>query len=1308
MPQLLYVLSMVILVVLTPTYASDAIETENDLRFRHLTALDGLSMNTVIKMVQDKHGFIWIATQDGLNRYDGYEFVIYKRQQNDFNSLHSNFIGALHIDKSGVLWVGTRAGLHRYNEKTDNFSHFPLKPNSNKQDSIFSINDAEVDNQIWVATLGGGIARFNKETLQYTRYQHDTNNPKGISDNSIYKLFRDSKNQLWLGTKSHGLSRYNPETDTFKHYSPKDYPNLKHGRVYDIIEDSDGQLWLGTRGGGLCSFIQEKEKFTCFQHNNRPDSLADNHVYSLAIDKQNRIWVGTMPGGLHLFNQTKKTFSHYRPNSNLKEALSSESVYSLLVDNTGLIWIGTFGSGINILTPQAKQFGYVPPEPARKGKLNNASVFELLKDKQGRTWVGTAFGGINVIKNGKVIRYFKYDKTKPNSLRSNFPISMYRDKNDDIWVGTENGFLHRYRPETDDFEIYTHTKGDPYSFIQTDRVKFMLEDARNNFWIGTHDGLVRFDRKNERSYIYQHIKDKENSLSSNVITSLAVDLSGNLWIGTRYGLNSYDYQSDEFIRHAVVNSETPLNDQHIYSLYIDKRAIWIGTSSGGINKYNPERNEIIYITENQGLSNNRVYSILPDDNNDLWLATNKGISQFTPETTSFNNYFKRHGLQDNEFNQSAAYKANDGSLLFGGINGYNDFQPNKIKYDNTKATPIVTSLYIFNEKQKIQTNKGSTALTQNLVAGGKINLVYEQSVFSLEFSALHFTFPEHNKFSFFLQGFDDEWIITNAKNRRATYTKVPPGSYLFRLKASNGDNVWSNEEYQLSVNILPPWWLTWWAKTLATSLIISLLFITYWWRIRYFKQQQLLLEKLVIERTETINQQKQALEESYENISRLSEIGLKVNSTLDVENILHSLFDNIKSIMDASNFGIGIYNEEKQEIQYDFVIFEGERYLPYARTMKEPEQFPVWCIKNKQAILIKDAVKEAPRYFGNSYRGDIKEHFNIAPQNYEPITKNLSMIYVPLLINQRVLGVFSVQSEQKNAFETVHLNMMTTLATYTANALENANMYARLQQAQEQLIESEKMTSIANLVMGVSHEMNTPLGIGVTAASHLQYELLKLVNLNEEKKLSQGQFNLFLSESKNGFTLLGNALTRCSDLMQSLKNIVVMHTVGNIDDVDISLLINESVRLHKNSLDKRKIIIELDMLTSAPARTYQNSISKIINALIENSFEHAFPEPLNSQAIIAIKLNKQGEQYLLEYTDNGCGLSSQQQDEIFEPFTTSKRAQGSVGLGMYAVYSQVKQRLQGTIEISSKQDKGVKITIEIPRKITNKSDGDTD
>lgn len=1293
-------LSMVAFFIFTPTYASDAIETESDLRFRHLTVRDGLSINTVVKMVQDHHGFIWIATNDGLNRYDGYEFIVYKRQQNDESSLRSNYISALHVDKMGGLWVGTRAGLHRYNEKADNFSHFPLKSGSLLQDSIFSIVDDKDNNQIWIATLGSGIARFNKQSHQFKRYIHDKNNPHSISDNSVYKLFRDSNDRLWLGNKHQGLSLYQPEIDGFKHYTPKAYPDLKHGRVYDILEDAKNQLWLGTRGGGLCQFTLEQERFTCYQHNiNQPESISNDHVYSLALDNQNRIWVGTMPGGLHIFNSREKSFLHYRYDPSLTDGINSDSSYSLLVDNTGLIWIGTLGSGINVVNPNNKQFGYVPPEPSRKDKLNSGAIFELFKDIEGKTWVGTSYGGINVIKNGQVVRYYKYDENNPNSLRSDYSMAIYGDKNDDIWVGTENGYLHRYRSETDDFKFYTHVEGDPHSFIKTDRVKVILEDGSNNLWIGTHDGLVRFDRAAKKFYTYQHDGNDPTSLSDNLINSLTLDLKGRLWIGTGNGLNRYDYNNDAFIRQAQEGSVCPLNDQFIFDIHIDKQGIWIATSTGGLNKYNPESNKIEYFTEAQGLSNNNVYSILSDNNDTLWLSTNNGLSQFIPATKSFNNYYQRHGLQSSEFNQAAAYKDKDGRLLFGGVNGYNEFFPNKISYDQTKATPIVTSLYISNERQSIQEIKYGGILEGSLTTGGEITLTNEQSIFSLDFSALHFVSPENNNFSYFLEGFDDTWINANAKNRRATYTKIPAGSYLFRLKASNGDNIWSDKEYHLRINILPPWWLTWWSKTLTVMLLSAVLFSIYWWRIRYFKLQQILLEKLVLERTGMISHQKEQLEISYENISLLSKIGLEVTSTLDLETILHSLFDNVSSILGANNFGIGIYDKEKQEIQYDLAIYEGKRYSSYTRTMHETEQFPVWCIQNKQSILIRDAVKEAPNYFSDSYVGDVKAHFSEGPENYEPLTKNLSMIYVPLIVNKRVLGLLSVQSEQKNAFEAVHVNMMTTLATYTANALENATMYAKLQQTQEQLLESKKMSSIANLVTGVSHEINTPLGISVTAASHLQNEVTKLTKLHEAKSLSQSKFIKYISESESGFTLLLNSLSRCGDLIHSLKNIVVMHTAGDIDDFDVSELINKTVQLQNILLSERRIELSLNLLTFAPARTYPKSIDKILNALLENSLEHAFSKMRSIKDCISISMKVQGQHYFIEYTDNGCGLSPEQQEAIFEPFTTSRRGQGSVGLGMYAVYNQIKQRLQGTIEISSEQDKGIKVNILIPKKI---------
>lgn len=825
------------------------------IHFDHLTSEDGLSSDIVWSVLQDSHGFIWIGTIDGLNRFDGYNFKVFKHDVSDPDSLGDSSVQVLVEDKENNLWLGSwGGGLNKFDPTTEQFTqylHNPNDPNSlssNRVQAIFE-DDAGF---IWVGTAAG-LNRLDPSTDKFTQYKNDPNDPNSLSNNNVQALQGDHTGALWIGTNGGGLDRLDPEAGRFTHYKydPADPNSISADNVWTLYEDRLGILWVGTLGGGLNQFDPNSGKFITYQHDpDDPNSLSENNIMSIVEDHDGVLWIGGRVTGLNRFDRDTGKFLRYPHVASNPHSLSHSGAVALYVDRVGSLWVGTNGGGLNILDRNRKPFSLFRHYPGDPDSLSNSDVRSIWEDQSGVLWVGTR-SGLNRSDQGSSSTQFTLypnDTTDPESLGFRSVLSIVEDGTGTLWFGTSDRGLDKFKPESGQFVRYTHDPGDPDS-LSFNIVRALYVDRAETLWIGTFGGgLNRFDGETAQFVRYQHDPDDPNSLSDNTVMFITEDQFGDLWVGTLGGLNRMPNGKDEFIRYYHdPNDPSSLSHNSAVTIFEDQDGtLWIATNGGGINKFDRQNEQFIHYRAADGLASDTVMGITEDDQGYLWISTSQGLSRFDPPLGIFKNYDSSDGLQGNQFNFNAVFKSQGGELYFGGVNGFNMFDPSAIQ-DNPNIPPVViTELRLDNVPVKIGPD---SVLQKSIHETQQLALSYLVEVISFEFSALNYTAPEKNSYRYILEGFDDDWVEVGSDRRFVTYTHLDPGQYTLRVIGSNNDGVWNEEGTSIAITITPPWWQTWWFLGIMTILVLGAVAGAFAWQNRNIRNQEQHLEKLLAERT---------------------------------------------------------------------------------------------------------------------------------------------------------------------------------------------------------------------------------------------------------------------------------------------------------------------------------------------------------------------------------------------------------------------------------------------------------------------------
>jgi ligand-binding sensor domain-containing protein/serine phosphatase RsbU (regulator of sigma subunit) len=803
-----------------------------EIRFETLSLEHGLSQSSVLAIAQDSAGFIWFATEDGLNRYDGYDFNILRQDPEDQNSPSHNYILSLCVDREGYIWAGTfNEGLDRYNPRTGGFDHYRFDPDdeASLSNNVVRVIYEDSHNTIWIGTEDG-LNRFDAESGTFTRFLSDPENPSSLSSDLIRSICEDSGGTLWIGTAGGGLCGLDRDSGIFTcyRYDPRNSRSIGSDAVRVIFEDSRGALWIGTEGGGLNRFDHRSRSFERFRNDPEdPASISHDEIYAICEDIDGTLWIGTNGGGLSLLDRDTGTFAHLSHEPGEPGSLADDEVYSIYEDHAGVMWIGTYGGGISKYDRYRKKFHLYRHDPDNPNSLNTQMVWSIYEDDEGILWIGTHGGGLNRYNREKEsFTFFRHDPDDPQSLSNDIVRIIMVDRSGVFWIGTNGGGLNRFDRESGTFAHYRHDPDDPQS-LSHNEIRWIYEDRSGSLWIGTNGGgLNEFNRATDRFIRYRADQDDDNSLSNDFARVVIEDSEGLIWIGTQGGgIDLLDKDSGTFTHlRTDQEDERSLSSDHILCLFEDRAgSVWAGTWGGGLNRFHRSEQTFERFDMNDGLPSDAVYGILEDDRGNLWLSTNNGLSRFDPRTGVFTNYTVQDGLQSNEFNGNSYFLSSSGEMFFGGVRGFNSFFPEEIR-ENPHVPPVViTSI---TRLHKVLEPSGSVWAVKELV------LSHRDYVFSFEFAALDYSIPEKNRYAYMMEGLDDEWFYTNAEKRFANFTTLPPGRYSFRVKGSNSDGVWNEEGVSVLITVTPAYWDTWGFRALVMAAIMALAFILFRVRMR--------------------------------------------------------------------------------------------------------------------------------------------------------------------------------------------------------------------------------------------------------------------------------------------------------------------------------------------------------------------------------------------------------------------------------------------------------------------------------------------
>jgi len=1129
--------------------------------FKRLTLEDGLSQSSINCIAQDAQGFMWFGTQDGLNRYDGYEFKVYRHDPENPYSLSNSYVMGCECDQRDVMWVVTRDGtLHRYEPETGRFIRYALALEDPFQQvgSEFRTLHGDAQGRLWIGTYGDGLVRYSPDEDGFTYYRHDPGGSTSLSHRIVWKVYEDRDGVIWVGTEG-GLNRYDEELDSFVRYPYRDFPPggyqydppvhdddpafqpdnpyaLRSPAVTDILEDREGRLWVGTRYGGLNRLDRETGQFTPYPYDpaldpEDPNTFSGNSVRQLVEDREGQIWVTsvdwnvdetrtyarlglerldpetgrvrripagpdddgdpcslshhavrlihedrrgtlwfhTFAGGLDVYDRTTECFEHYSYDPDDPESLGANGITRIYEDEAGGLWIGTDVNGVNLYDPGWSTFPLYRVGAPGSEYLSNNSIWRFAAspeglDGQGRAqalWVST-FAGINHWdRRSNTFTFYEIDPQLPDVLA----YAVFEDaERQTLWLATTMG-LERAAlpadgstaPETLDFTRILTRSSSSVGYVLD-----LYPADLGQLWLARYGvGLQRFDLETEEIVAtYGHDPEDEQSLGDDRVMAVFPGQDGTLWLATRSGIEHFDPAAGTFTRY-LHNPEDPRGvPERVFAVHDDGAGkTWLGTEGDGLQQFDPTVGVVtMAYKEGDGLPNNVVYSILPDEGGKLWLSTNNGLASFDPEAEGFQTYTSQDGLQSNEFNWGAQFRAPDGELFFGGVSGINAFYPQEI-VSNPYVPPVVITEILLGPPKPPRGAGTSGEGTSEAVTGTiletppnvteQIELSHRDRILSFEFAALHYAIPERNQYAYLMEGFDQAWHYVG--NRRfATYTNLPPGRYTFRVKGSNSDGVWNEEGASVAVRVRPPFWAAWWFRGLVGLLLATGAVVAYRLRVRDIQARSRELKREVADRTA--------------ELAAVNAIAAVVSRSLDLDEILADALDKTLELMDIELGGIYLVDEEAGLLSIAVQRGFSSELVAEIDGLKIGEGFSGRVAQSGEVLVVRD-VSADPRLT------------RLAVQE-EGLR---SLVVVPLWAKGKALGTLFAATRGYREFADRDVQLLTSIGQQIGVAVENAALYEDTRGRLAQVTALQETTTAVTSTL----ELDRLLGLIVEQAANL-------------------------------------------------------------------------------------------------------------------------------------------------------------------------------------------------------------------------------
>lgn len=1015
------------------------------LGFRQINIEHGLPHYGVFGIAQDHYGFIWLGTLDGLVRYDGNRFDVYRPDPSNPNAPSSGIIWELYADRDGVIWAGTLgAGLTRYDPRTEQFTryrHNPADPESLSSDAIRAIYK-DAAGTLWIGTLDGGLNRLDPQTGRFTHYRHDPDDPAGLSSDHVEAIVEDGHGGLWIATYG-GLDRLDPQSGRFTHYrhEPGNPLGLGGNRVHALCLDRAGALWVGVYGVGLYRLDPALGRFVSYRYDpDDPTSLSSNDINAIYEDSSGGLWVATYDG-LNRLNPDGTSFTRLHRAQPPFAGLASNNILTVTESRDGLLWVGSQDYGVTIIDSDPNGFNIYRADSAFPDGLSTGGIRAIAEDRDGTLWVGLFGAGLDRFDrtSGRAMHY-RHDPNDPASLSHNQVVALLIDQDGVLWVGTNDG-LNRFNRDRGDFTRYRHDLDDPTSLSHND-VYALLEDRAGVLWIATRGGgLCRFNRDRGDFTHYRHDPNDPASIGSDSLLTLLEDRSGALWIGTEdNGLDRFESATGSFThyRHDL-DDPTSIGAHTVATLFEDADGtLWAGVWNSGLDRFDPASDSFTHYRIRDGLLSDKINSIQEDAAGNLWLGSNQGLSKLDPRTSVISSFTNASaGLPHGGFSLNSSAQSSRGELLLGAANSLVTFFPAQIQPRSDVPPVVFTSFLLANRPVVVG---GDSPLQASLNATDTLALSYRDRMIGFEFAALDYRAPQAVRYRYMLEGFDSDWIEVDSQQRVATYTNLNPGSYSFHVKAANGDEVWGSNVRSIRFIIVPPWWETWWFRTLVALAIAIGILGTVRLRLYRLQAQQRQLESEVAARTRELTAANEKLAVEVAERTRAEEAARvsrdEFQRQLQIENDLITAPD----LTPLLNRILVQLSAVIEYITALIITVEGEKGVVraarsnYLRIAPDSLQLDLNQLPEVRALL----TRRTPLMVADLRQDDaMAQYLDVA---FGQRIKGRNLIAVPLMVKGQSIGVLGITHTTPGYYTEDDIKHLEIFASPVAIALENARL----------------------------------------------------------------------------------------------------------------------------------------------------------------------------------------------------------------------------------------------------------------------------